>query len=117
MEECITVELGHMIEELVKNGEEPIDLRNLLIQSVSNVATKIIFGSRFDYTAEQLENLQFEEFIVKTRKVQRFPFLQVWTSGCKGSEMFTPLQLLLFVLPVLEAAWRPDRLFCCQEEG
>ena len=77
MEECITVELGHMIEELVKNGEEPIDLRNLLIQSVSNVATKIIFGSRFDYTAEQLENLQFEEFVLKTRMAERFPFLLV----------------------------------------
>ena len=77
MEECISLELGFLIDELGRKGRDPFDIQDLLTQSVSNVATKIVFGSRFDYTAEQLENLQFDEFVEKCRRYHAIKFLKV----------------------------------------
>ena len=77
MEECITEELGYLIEELGMKVGDSFDFVDLLTQSVSNIATKIIFWSRFDYTAEQLERLQFDDFIEKSNLMQRMKFVEV----------------------------------------
>lgn len=77
MEECITTELKHFSDSLVETAGQPIDMKNLLIQAVSNVATSIIFGSRFPYTEDQLENLQFDEYVQKAIRVAPMPILKV----------------------------------------
>ena len=87
MEECISLELGFLIDELGRKGRDPFDIQDLLTQSVSNVATKIVFGSRFDYTAEQLENLQFDEFVEKGLMMLRMPILEVITAVSSSKRM------------------------------
>lgn len=77
MEECITAELVFLIDELGSKDSYPFNIQDLLTQSVSNVITKVVFGSRFDYTAEQLANLQFDEFFEKNRLYQGFKILRV----------------------------------------
>ena len=48
MEECITEELGYLIGELGMKVGDSFDFVDLLTPSVSNIATKITFWSRFD---------------------------------------------------------------------
>ena len=77
MEKYIIQELEYVIEELQRREGNPFDIEHLLTHSVSNITAKIVFGSRFDYTAEQLENLQFDEFFEKNRPYQVLRFLRV----------------------------------------
>ena len=121
MEECITMELAYLIEELGMKGGDSFDLQDLLTQSVSNIATKIVFGSRFDYTAKQLENLQFDEFVEKSNMLLRMKFVEVTLRSYLHSNDInldsfsmrrTPLPPSVLVL-----TRRSYRIPRCQEEG
>lgn len=77
MEECITAELGFLIDELGRKVSDPFDIQDLLTQSVSNIIAKVVFGSRFDYTAEQLKNLQLEDFAYVCDYLEWAPIMEV----------------------------------------
>jgi len=76
MEEVIQEEIKYFLGVLERTQSEPIDTADQLIQSISNVATHIVFGKRFDYNAEQLNNLQFTEYFGKYRQTQIAPFVR-----------------------------------------
>ena len=77
MELHIAEELKYVTEELGRTQGQPYDIQNLLQMSVSNIATRIIFGQRFEYSTQQLQNLQFSEYMAKARLVSLAPFLKV----------------------------------------
>ena len=81
MEEVIKEEIKYFLEVLERTQSESIDTADQLIQSISNVATHIVFGKRFDYNAEQLNNLQFTEYFGKYRQTQIAPFVRVSPSS------------------------------------
>ena len=77
MEDVIVKEIKYFHEALESHKEQPLDIKDQLTRSVSNVATYIIFGRRFEYDAEQLANLQFQEFLAVSNFTRVTPFLRV----------------------------------------
>ncbi|RWS05920.1 Cytochrome P450 2J6-like protein [Dinothrombium tinctorium] len=49
MEESIKDEIGYLLNEIEKNNENPINMHELLMPSVSNNICSLIFGHRYDY--------------------------------------------------------------------
>jgi len=76
MEEVIHEEVRYFLEVLEKTNQQPIDLHEQLQQSVSNVATHIIFGKRFEYNRDHAKNLKFGEFFGKYFMMELAPFLK-----------------------------------------
>ena len=77
MEEVILNEIRFYLEALENTREQPIDIHDQLVQSISNVASHIVFGKRFDYNADQLSNLQFSEYFGDFFMTEFIPFLRV----------------------------------------
>ena len=77
MEEAILKEIKYFHEALESHKEQAFDIKDQLTRSVSNIATFIAFGTRFEYDAEQLANLQFQEFVMIATITEVFPFLRV----------------------------------------
>ena len=77
MEDVILNEMRYFHEVLEKSKEEPMNIWTTLKQSVSNIATHIAFGRRFDYNDDQLANLQVEEFFAAFFKTTPIPFIRV----------------------------------------
>ena len=77
MEDAILKEIKYFHEALESHKEQPLDVKDQLTRSVSNVATYIIFGKRFEYDAEQLANLQFQEFLAVFVATTAAPLLRV----------------------------------------
>lgn len=77
MEAIIAEEIKYFHEALESHNGHPIDIQNQLRQSISNVATHITFGNRFNYDNEQLENLQTDVFFSKYFLTESLPLLRV----------------------------------------
>ena len=60
-----------------------MDIGPQLTQTISNMATHIVFGSRVDYSSDQLDNLQFTDYLSKRHTVAMFPLISV--SNIKGN--------------------------------
>ena len=77
MEDAILKEIKYFHEALESHKEQPLEIKDQLVRSVSNVATFIAFGKRFEYDAEQLANLQFQKFLAVVSSTRAAPFLRV----------------------------------------
>ncbi|XP_067947491.1 cytochrome P450 2B4-like [Watersipora subatra] len=76
MENVILEETKYFHEALLNHQSRPTDIRQQLKQSVSNIATHIVFGNRFDYDASQLANLEVDDFFAAYFKTIPAPFLR-----------------------------------------
>ena len=77
MEEVILNEIRFYLEALENTREQPIDIHDQLVQSISNVASHIEYGKRFDYNADHLSNLHFSEYFGDFFMTEFIPFLRV----------------------------------------
>lgn len=78
MEDVIQDETKYFHQVLFDLKEQPMDMRDQLNQTVSNIVTHITFGRRFDYNSEQLDHLlQFEDYFVAFFKTVPAPILRV----------------------------------------
>ena len=56
-EEPITVESTYLIEKLTDLKEKPVDLKRYFNYAVSNIISKVAFGTRFEFTDERIQRL------------------------------------------------------------
>ena len=56
-EEPITAESTCLIEELANVKDKPVDLKWYLNNAVSNIISKVVFGTRFEFTDERIHHL------------------------------------------------------------
>lgn len=77
MEDVILEEIKYFDQVLADLKGQPVDMRDQLKQTVSNVATHLAFGRRFDYNSEQLVNLSFDAFFGAYFKTISAPILRV----------------------------------------
>jgi len=54
-----------------------MDIGPQLTQTISNMATHIVFGSRVDYSSDQLDNLQFTDYLSKRGLLNILPIIKV----------------------------------------
>ncbi|XP_067945567.1 cytochrome P450 2B19-like [Watersipora subatra] len=89
LESIIQDELKHFLHVLEEKKGKPFDIKEQLTQTVSNVITSIIFGNRFDYSPEQLSNLQITEFrdvYEKTKFMPAIRYAPLDPSGYRAAE-------------------------------
>jgi len=79
MESIIQDEMKFFFQAIEKLKGQPVDIRDQLTQTISNILTYVVFGSRFDYSDEQLENLQITDFRDIFEKTKYVPFVRVRT--------------------------------------
>ena len=77
IEVIIQDELKHFLHVLEQTKGKAVDIKHQLTQTVSNVITSLIFGNRFDYSEDQLANLQITEFRDVFEKTKFIPFIRV----------------------------------------
>lgn len=77
IEHVIQDELKYFLQVVERTKGSPVDIKEQLTQTVSNIITTVIFGERFDYSAEQLANLQITEFRDIFEKTKFIPAIRV----------------------------------------
>ena len=111
MEDVILKEINYFHEALENHKEQPLDVKDQLTRSVSNVATYIIFGRRFEYDAEQLVNLQFQEFLAVFVASAAAPLLRVRSTNNVIKEKYLITLLRNLINKQLHAC-RPISAMC-----
>jgi len=87
IEEIIRTEIDYWYEALDGKLGQPMDIGPQLTQTISNMATHIVFGSRVDYSSDQLDNLQFTDYLSKWRIMISIPFVTVSIDSGQGTKL------------------------------
>ena len=77
MESIVCDEISHFLSELELRETQPFDVDKLLAQAISNTMTTVIFGTRFDYSDDRLEEMQFSEYAQLRIQATFLPIIKV----------------------------------------
>ena len=77
MDKAIHNELSHFITALHLEEGKPLDLADLLPKATCNVITTVLFRQRFDYDDDEMDSVQFANFLAMNIKARVVPFITV----------------------------------------
>ena len=77
MDAAIHNELSHFIMALQCEEGKPLDLAELLPKATCNVITTVLFRQRFEYDDDEMDSVQFANFLAMNLKARVVPFITV----------------------------------------